>query len=235
MEMRTHHFSLTIFHSLGGTTPTLPNAGGAAEHRGGSLPFSVAVVCSRGEGMASSAEEAVPPTVRSKLSELDEAISAAEFTARSSRRAVSILLIRHGESDMNVRPGLICGRSNATPLTEKGKTEAAACGARLAKCYPDGFDELYSSTAERAKQTATIALAQMGNAEEEVAVSLAPRTTTTRLPEVPLRGCVCSQASMKLQPEVLEICMGLWTGQVRFGLSIIHHFAVIYRNNLLLG
>ena len=135
--------------------------------------------------------EGKPPTVRSKLTELDERFAAAEAAARSSRRPVRILLIRHGESNMNVQPGLVCGRSNAVPLTEKGRAEAAACGQRLARLYPDGFDEIYASTAVRAKETATIALGQMGKAPEAV------------------------EADLGLQPEVLEICMGSWTGQDR--------------------
>eukprot|EP01046_Picozoa_sp_COSAG06_P105373 COSAG06_NODE_51605_length_311_cov_0.650943_1_plen_58_part_10 len=48
--------------------------------------------------------EGKPPTVRSKLTELDERFAAAEEAARSSRRPVRILLIRHGESNMNVQP-----------------------------------------------------------------------------------------------------------------------------------
>lgn len=132
------------------------------------------------------------PTVREKLSELDERFAQIELEARSSRRACRVLLIRHGESNMNVKPGLVCGRSNAIPLTEKGEKEAEACGKRLHKIYPEGFDEIYSSTAERAKQTATIALSQMGAYEGQ---------------DIP--------SKLVESDQVLEICMGSWTGEDR--------------------
>jgi broad specificity phosphatase PhoE len=92
---------------------------------------------------------------------------------------------------MNVQPGLVCGRSNSVPLTGKGELEAAACGKRLKKMYPEGFDEIYASTADRAEQTAKIALGEMGKTPEDV------------------------ESELKLSEQVLEICMGNWTGQDR--------------------
>ncbi|CAK0848478.1 unnamed protein product [Prorocentrum cordatum] len=63
-----------------------------------------------------------------------------------------ILLIRHGESAMNVQPELVGGRTDAAPLTQRGQAQARALGRRLRATGVE-LDEVYSSTAERARRT----------------------------------------------------------------------------------
>lgn len=86
---------------------------------------------------------------------------------------------------MNVQPNVIGGRSNAAPLTEKGKAQAAALGRRLA-ALGVGIDLVFTSPAVRARETARITIDAMG-----------------------------LQKSIVESPEVLEICQGEWTGQER--------------------
>jgi probable phosphoglycerate mutase len=68
---------------------------------------------------------------------------------------IDLYLIRHAESEMNLNPHLVGGRSNHTPLTGKGREQARMLGERL---YRDGitFDAVYSSPAVRAAGTAGI-------------------------------------------------------------------------------
>ena len=54
-----------------------------------------------------------------------------ELEKRLGRRTVRLFLFRHGESLKNLNPGVVCGRSNSTPLSEKGKLQAEALGQRL--------------------------------------------------------------------------------------------------------
>lgn len=69
-----------------------------------------------------------------------------------------IILIRHAECVMNLSVDkYIGGRSNSSPLTEKGTLQAAALAASFAhdyKCTGTGLLQLYSSTAVRALETA---------------------------------------------------------------------------------
>ena len=109
----------------------------------------------------------------------------AEVEVPVTRRSVKLLLIRHGESEMNTSPELICGRSNSSELTNRGWEEALVLGARLKKLGIQP-DEIYSSPAVRTIQTANITLEQMDLTEKPVE-----------------------------RPELLEISMGEWTGQER--------------------
>lgn len=66
----------------------------------------------------------------------------------------SFVLIRHAESEMNAKfPHLIGGRTNPTPLTEKGLAQAALLGRRFAIERPD-FAVVYASPAIRTIGTA---------------------------------------------------------------------------------
>jgi len=66
---------------------------------------------------------------------------------------LDIYLIRHAESEMNNNWHLIGGRSNATPLSQRGILQAVSLGKRL-KYSGVVFDEIYSSTAKRTLETA---------------------------------------------------------------------------------
>ena len=69
-----------------------------------------------------------------------------------------IYLVRHAESEINVSPKLekICGRCYDAPLTKKGVEQAVKLGERIAK-NKIVFDEIYSSVAVRAFDTAKLA------------------------------------------------------------------------------
>lgn len=68
-----------------------------------------------------------------------------------------VLLARHGQTETN-RAGLFCGHSE-TQLTDLGRAQAAALGARLAET---GLAAVYTSDFSRAADTAAIALAGRG-------------------------------------------------------------------------
>ena len=69
---------------------------------------------------------------------------------------LSIYLIRHAESEGNVKHHLIGGQSNHYPLTERGQEQARLLGLRLGNERLT-FDQIYSSTAVRTQQTCEIA------------------------------------------------------------------------------
>ncbi len=73
---------------------------------------------------------------------------------------LDIYLIRHAESEMNSHNNLVGGRSEGTPLSEKGKYQAALLGKRLSNSGII-FNELYSSTSKRAVETAEIVGTQL--------------------------------------------------------------------------
>ena len=80
---------------------------------------------------------------------------------------LDLYLIRHAESEMNNRSDLIGGRTNHTPLSEKGKRQATLLGRRF---HDSGvfFDNFYSSTARRTVETAEIVIEQLGRSIDEV-------------------------------------------------------------------
>ena len=83
---------------------------------------------------------------------------------------LDLYLIRHAESDMNNSNHLIGGRSNDTPLTKRGMSQAKLLGWRLKS---DGiqFDKVYSSTALRANTTAQIVSGIVGYQLEKIVLS----------------------------------------------------------------
>lgn len=94
--------------------------------------------------------------------------------------------IRHAQSEGNVRPELVGGQSTHYPLTALGEAQARLVAARYAK---EGLAENYkvfSSTALRARQTAAVFCAEFGIESELV-----------------------------LEPALLELSQGDWTGLVR--------------------
>lgn len=68
---------------------------------------------------------------------------------------IDLYLFRHAESWGNVNNHLIGGQSNHYELTERGQAQAHKLGKRLAQ-ESFSLDQLHSSTAVRAKHTASI-------------------------------------------------------------------------------
>lgn len=103
-----------------------------------------------------------------------------------------ILLIRHAECVMNLHlASTIGGRANDSPLTKRGKAQAAALSERLA-ALPENLRPslLFASTAVRARETAE-------------AISRALKEThAIAIP-------------VQLEEELLEIEMGEWAGKDR--------------------
>ena len=83
-----------------------------------------------------------------------------------------VLLIRHGESQMNTRSDLVGGFSPQTPLTETGAAQARALGEHLVR-EGIAIDLAYTSTAVRARETARIALSAVGHGEPRIDERLA--------------------------------------------------------------
>ena len=77
-----------------------------------------------------------------------------------------LYLVRHGQSEWN-RIGRIQGRSES-PLTERGRQQAAALGHLLRATLPDPQIDIVSSPLSRAFETATIIAAELGRATEDV-------------------------------------------------------------------
>lgn len=62
-------------------------------------------------------------------------------------------LVRHAESVANAHPELVGGRSNHSPLTERGKTQARQLG-KFVRERGLAYDKVFSSPAKRAVSTA---------------------------------------------------------------------------------
>ena len=94
--------------------------------------------------------------------EADVARRAAEVAARRSRRNVTVWLIRHAQSVFNASKGDIHnGRHLDVELSERGRREACALGKRIGRCGIQ-FERVFASTALRAQDTASIAMAAAG-------------------------------------------------------------------------
>jgi broad specificity phosphatase PhoE len=65
---------------------------------------------------------------------------------------------RHGQSEANMQPHIVGGRSNYTPLTDTGREQAARLGIYIASELPEP-DYVHATPAVRTQQTARIALA----------------------------------------------------------------------------
>lgn len=80
---------------------------------------------------------------------------------------LDIYFIRHAETDLNTTPHIIQGRSLNARLSERGLLQAEKLGERL---LAEGlrFDSVYSSTADRAYQTARIACGKIGFPEYNI-------------------------------------------------------------------
>ena len=84
---------------------------------------------------------------------------------------VVFYLVRHAECVMNLSlPRFVGGRSTASPLTDKGLTQAHACAAALAAAAPT-FSRALASPAVRTRDTARIILAGLGAAAQKPAAA----------------------------------------------------------------
>ena len=111
-----------------------------------------------------------------------------------------ILLIRHAECVMNLHLATtIGGRANDSPLTRRGRAQAAALGERLAKLPPSQRPSLlFASSAVRARETA-----------EAISRALAKEESRG--------GGEARRLPVQLREELLEIEMGRWAGADRKG------------------
>src|SRR3989344_5078569 len=115
---------------------------------------------------------------------------------------LNLYLFRHAESQMNLHPDIISGRVNETPLSPLGELQALWLGQRLQN-EEILFDQIYSSTAVRAQQTAMIASKQI---------------------EYPLENILSSE-------KLLELDQGDWEGQPRVKIYTPQVLAEINRDN----
>lgn len=79
--------------------------------------------------------------------------------AQKTNDLTRIVLVRHGQSLSNINKGM-AGRTDDSPLSELGISQACACGARLEE-HGISFDFAYSSPMRRAKTTAELILASL--------------------------------------------------------------------------
>lgn len=99
---------------------------------------------------------------------------------------LDIYLIRHAESEMNKYSHLIGGRSNLTPLSQAGVHQARLLGKRL-KQSGVVFNDIYSSSANRTKETARTVGLYLGLTLDDVVIT----------------------------PKILELDQGDWEGMPR--------------------
>ena len=78
----------------------------------------------------------------------------------------ALYLVRHGQSEWN-RIGRIQGRSES-PLTERGRAQAAALGRMLRSVLPDTGIDIVASPLSRAFETAAIIAGELGRAVDDV-------------------------------------------------------------------
>jgi len=76
-----------------------------------------------------------------------------------NEHTLELFLFRHGESARNNERHLIGGRTNHTPLSQRGLEQAVLLGRLL---QGTSFDLVYTSTAPRSIETARITCAEMG-------------------------------------------------------------------------
>lgn len=82
---------------------------------------------------------------------------------------LDLYIFRHGKSLMQTKDWLIGGRSNETPLIGKGIYQSYLLGNRLKKSKIV-FDEIYSSSATRTRETSRIACSIIGFPLEKIVV-----------------------------------------------------------------
>lgn len=115
---------------------------------------------------------------------------------------LDIYLIRHAESEMNNNGHLIGGRSNSTPLSNRGVYQAKLLGKRL-KQSGVVFNDVYSSSAERTQETARNVGLYLGFSLDDVVVT----------------------------PQLLELDQGDWEGKPREQVYTPEKLSFINANN----
>ncbi len=80
---------------------------------------------------------------------------------------LTLYIVRHGESEINLERNLVVGQSHESPLTPKGEKQAAKLGLTL-KRKRIKFDFVYSSSSMRAYQTAQITTEKIGFDPDEI-------------------------------------------------------------------
>ena len=70
-----------------------------------------------------------------------------------------IYLVRHPETEHNINPSIVSGRSNSVPLTQRGYTQAREFSEAFSRIYPTP-DAIYSSPALRTRTLAQIYIEQ---------------------------------------------------------------------------
>lgn len=73
---------------------------------------------------------------------------------------LTIYLIRHAQSEMNLKPELIRGKNEFAPLTKLGRLQARRLGKSFAK-EGINFDQVYTSPALRNLQTSSLVLKEL--------------------------------------------------------------------------
>lgn len=86
------------------------------------------------------------------------AILRIELGAEAPLQPTQLYLVRHGETYRNKMGDRISGQENgkAAQLTETGRKQADQLGKKLAERYPDEIHVIYTSTLDRAKETAKL-------------------------------------------------------------------------------
>ncbi|MEM7655256.1 MAG: histidine phosphatase family protein [Bacteroidota bacterium] len=115
----------------------------------------------------------------------------------------TIHFIRHAESQGNVNHHLIGGQSNHYLLTERGESQARLLGERL---HREGyqFDQVFASTAVRARETARIACGFLG----------------------------LDLTTIDYSPQLLELSQGEWEGKSRADIYTPEKKAEVWGNPL---
>lgn len=108
---------------------------------------------------------------------------------------LNLYIIRHAESELNNKPEIIAGRSNENPLSDKGILQANRLGQRL-KNSSINFNQIYSSTAVRALETAKVVGQHLGYTSDEI-------LKTKDLLEIDQGEWTGKQRSLIYTPEVI--------------------------------
>jgi broad specificity phosphatase PhoE len=118
---------------------------------------------------------------------------------------IRLLIVRHGESQMNLSAHLLGGQHNHIALTVRGQSQATLLGQRL-KFDRVKLDKVYTSTATRAKLTAEIALKHMYTGSPPASPRHLPTHPSSRSRTPP---------PIEHTPALLEQSQGEWEGRHR--------------------
>lgn len=111
--------------------------------------------------MCTTADLARSGHVRHTLAMTESDTAEDDDTTDESTPPTRLILVRHGESEVTVRR-VLGGERSCTGLSELGRRQATALGERLAAGDDPPIDVVWSSTLERAVETADIVAAHIG-------------------------------------------------------------------------